>query len=238
LVKKRSENYFHKEIDRLLSAFNNERRSIKLTLLYNGFVRYIHFFFPIFYLFSPSYPPRYIHWQFIKFFSFHFQTSDILPTIKNENTIRRLHYLFVNTPTISEYQIATRIARAIKQNPTEQLDNSLVRFQLKKKQIEQKDHLLIHYVYEKRLRNNKKDIHQLWNQIFKETPVLNTRLIIGNRNNHNLIQEIVQRHPRSSNVQMISNDKHSWIHHSETSTEELFRENLFMKFLSFLYSIE
>ena len=96
-----------------LSAFNNERRSIKLTLLYNGFVCYTYFFSPLFDLFSPSYPPRYIHRQFIKFFSFHFQTSDILPTIINENTIRRLHYVFVHTPTIPEYQIATRIARAI-----------------------------------------------------------------------------------------------------------------------------
>ena len=73
-----------------------------------------------------------------------------------------------------------------------------MRFQLNK-QSKRKDHLLIHYTYEKRLRNDKKDIHQLWNQVFKETPVLSTRLIIGNYNNRNMTQELVQRNPRRSN---------------------------------------
>ncbi len=105
-------------------------------------------------LFASSYPPGYIHSQFMKFFSFHFPTSHILPTIINENTIGRLHYLFVHTRTIPEYQIATRKARGIQQNSTEEVDNSLLGFQLNK-QIKWNDHLLLHYTYEKRLRDNK-----------------------------------------------------------------------------------
>jgi hypothetical protein len=135
-----------------LTAFNNERRSIKLTLLYNGFVRYIHFFSLLFYFFSPSYPTRYIHRQFTKFFSFHFQPSHILPTIIDENTIGRLHYVFVQTPTIPEYQRAARVARTIQQNPTEEVDDSLVRFQLNK-QMTRDTRLLMHYTFEERLQD-------------------------------------------------------------------------------------
>jgi len=51
-------------------------------------------------------------------------------------------------------------------------------------------------IYEARLQNNKKDIHKLWNQTFKQTQVFDTRLIIGNRNNRNLTKEMVHRHQR------------------------------------------
>ena len=56
--------------------------------------------------------------------------------------------------------------------------------------------LILHYMYETRLQNNKKDIHKLWNQTFEQTQVFDTRLIIGNRNNRNLTKEIVHRRQR------------------------------------------
>jgi hypothetical protein len=42
--------------------------------------------------------------------------------------------------------------------------------------------------------NKKHDIHQLRNQIFQQTPVMDTRLIIGNRNSRNVSRELVHRH--------------------------------------------
>jgi hypothetical protein len=57
----------------------------------------------------------------------------------------------------------------------------LVRVHLKKKS-KWITNLIVHYTYEARLEGYKKNIHQLWHQIFAETPVMNTNLFIGNGN--------------------------------------------------------
>jgi hypothetical protein len=143
-----------------------------------------------------SYPPRYIYSRFNQFFSSHFTTSSVLPTINNENDFARLRCLLLNRPTIPEYQIASRIAKAIKDNPNELVDNPLVTARLNKPSKFDAN-LIIHHTYENRLQRNKTDIHQLWNQTFEQTPVINTPLIIGNRNRRNMTRELVHRRPRS-----------------------------------------
>ncbi len=57
----------------------------------------------------------------------------------------------------------------------------------------------VHYTHEARLQSYKKDIHQLWNQIFAQTPVMNTTLIIGSRNHRNSKGRLVHRRPNQSN---------------------------------------
>ncbi len=42
----------------------------------------------------------------------------------------------------------------------------------------------------------KRGIHQIWNELFQEIPVTDTRLIIGNRNGRNLTKELVHRRPQ------------------------------------------
>jgi hypothetical protein len=91
----------------------------------------------------------------------------------------------LNRPTISEYEIASRLAKAIKNNPNEEMNDSLVKTRLSK-QSKFDSNLIIHYTYEKRLQSNKIAIHQLWHQTFEQTPVMNTRLIIGNRNSRTM----------------------------------------------------
>jgi hypothetical protein len=118
--------------------------------------------------------------------------SDVLPTIHNENDFVRLRYLLLNRPTIPEYQIASRVAKAIKNNPTAEINDPLVKARLNK-QSKFDNNIIIHYTYEKRLQNNKNTIHQLWHQTFDQTPVINTRLIIGNRNSRNTTRELVHR---------------------------------------------
>jgi hypothetical protein len=81
----------------------------------------------------------------------------------------------LNRPRIPKYQIVSRLAKAIKNNPTDKIKDPLVEAQFN-------NDLIIHYTYEKRLQKNKNAIHQLWHQAFEQIPVMNTRLIIGNRN--------------------------------------------------------
>ena len=141
-----------------------------------------------------SYPPRYINTQFHKFFSSYLPTSFVLPIIKSEHDFSFIRQLLLYKPTISEYQIASRIAKAITNNSKEEVDDPLVKARLNK-QSKFDTNLTIHYTYETRLQNNKRDIHQLWNCTFQQTPVMNTRLIVGNRNSRNLTRELVHRHP-------------------------------------------
>jgi hypothetical protein len=118
--------------------------------------------------------------------------SDVLPAIHTANDFVRLRSLLLNRPTIPEYQIASRLAKAIKNNPAEKINDPLVKARLNK-QSKFDTNIIIHYTYEKRLQSNKNTIHQLWHQTFKQTPVMNTRLIIGNRNSPNMTQELVHR---------------------------------------------
>jgi hypothetical protein len=78
----------------------------------------------------------------------------------------------------------------MKSNLNEEADDPLVRARLKKP-LKFDNNLIIHYTYEKRLQSNKTVIHQLWNQVFQQTPVIESRLIIGNRNSRNLTRELV-----------------------------------------------
>ncbi len=147
--------------------------------------------------FNHSYPPRYIYSRFNKFFSSGLPTSFLLFMITIEHNFAFTRRILLNRPTIPEYQIASRITRTINVDSEEVVDNPLVRARLRKK-TKFDTNLIIHYTYEKRLQRNKKDIHQLWNQIFQQTPIMDTRLIIGNRNSRNLTRELVHRRPQPS----------------------------------------
>jgi hypothetical protein len=69
--------------------------------------------------------------------------------------------------------------------------------------------LIIYYTHEARLATWKKDIHQLWNQIFPDTPVTNTKLIVGNHNTRNVTKILIRRRP-----------------HPKSSTSEIYKINL------------
>jgi hypothetical protein len=56
-------------------------------------------------------------------------------------------------------------------------------------------HLIIHYTHEARLETYKKQIHQLWDQIFADTPVTGTKLIVGNHNSCNATKKFIRRRP-------------------------------------------
>jgi hypothetical protein len=53
--------------------------------------------------------------------------------------------------------------------------------------------LIIRYTHETRLATYNKHIHQLWNQIFTDTPVVNTKLIVGNRNSRNATKILIHQ---------------------------------------------
>ncbi len=123
----------------------------------------------------------------------------------NENDFAFIRNILLNKPTIREYQIASRIAKSIKVPYDETVDNPFVKARLDKPNRFDTN-IIIHYTHEKRLQSIKKATHQLWNQTFAQIPVINTRLIIGNRNNRNMKRELVHRHPQPE--RQITMNKH------------------------------
>jgi hypothetical protein len=114
--------------------------------------------------------------------------------INSENDFNLIRRMLLNKPAIPEYQIASRIAKTIDVTSNEKVDNPLVEAKFSK-QRKLQNNLIIHYTHEKRFQNNKTDIHKLWNRTFGQTPVMNTRLIIGARNSPNTTRELVYRRP-------------------------------------------
>ena len=140
------------------------------------------------------YPPRLIHSRFNKFFTNHMATSHVLPMTNNENDFVTMRHPLMNQPTVPQYQIASRLAKTIDVNSKEEVNDPLIKARLNKN-LKWISNLIIHYTHERRLASYRKEIHQLWNQIFERTQVHSTRLIISNRNSENTTKELVCRRP-------------------------------------------
>jgi hypothetical protein len=71
----------------------------------------------------------------------------------------------------------------------------LVKAKLLKRQEKEKS-IIVHYTYERRFASYKSKIHQIWDKSFNSTSAIETKLMIGTRNNPNLTEELVRRSPR------------------------------------------
>lgn len=74
--------------------------------------------------------------------------------IYTENDFASIRQTLLTKPTIPEYQIASRVARFIKSEPQEIIDDPLVKSRLEKPS-KFESNLIIHYTYEKRFQSNK-----------------------------------------------------------------------------------
>jgi hypothetical protein len=114
--------------------------------------------------------------------------------IANPNDFLFVRSYILNRPTATEYQIASRIAKTIDSLKNNTIDDPLVRTRLNKVSNSDRN-LIIHYTHEARLATYKKHIHQLWDQIFVDTPMKSTKLIVGNRNSPNTTRILIRGRP-------------------------------------------
>ena len=117
-----------------------------------------------------------------------------MPFIDNEKYFTFIRDYLINKTTVTEHKIASRIAKTVDPNNTNTIDDPLVQLRLRQRSKWDKN-LIIHYTHEARLENCKTNIHQLWNQLFNNTEVMDTKLVIGNRNSRNITKEAIHRHP-------------------------------------------
>ncbi|CAF4037931.1 unnamed protein product [Rotaria sordida] len=169
-------------------AFNNERRTIRLTLLLNG------------------YPSTYINAQFQYFFKKYISlSSSILPLIDNKEQFSVLRQQLLAQPSILQIVVAKSAALVdtiIKNKTIEEHEQT-------KKETENKfkSNIFIHCTHEARLEGVQRYIHEIHNSFFKNTDYEDIRLIVGHRNNPNLEFELARKRPHSSLLKNIPFNK-------------------------------
>jgi hypothetical protein len=121
--------------------------------------------------------------------------------IHDENEYIFLHQDLLGKPTPSEHARADRIASQMDYNLPNSSADPLVQSKLlkRKQQTTTVIPIIIRYTHEQRFNHYKPMIHRNWNDLFHHTPVTDTKLIVGTKNNLNLTKELVRRSPSTLN---------------------------------------
>ncbi|CAF2144204.1 unnamed protein product, partial [Rotaria magnacalcarata] len=140
--------------------FNDERRYIKSTFLYNG------------------YPSSFIDKTFRKFFSGFISSRSFLPFLDNEAQFIQMRIELSGQPSRQQSQVEMRIATLTTDNEhlIEESDKKR-EFAIpeNKKPNEFQNKLIIHYTHEKRFNTRKRDLHCTFQETFANTPIIESK---------------------------------------------------------------
>ncbi|CAF3203641.1 unnamed protein product [Rotaria socialis] len=98
-------------------------------------------------------------------------------------------------PSRQQSQVGMRIATLTTDN--EHLIQEAT-IQQNKKPNEFQNKLIIHYTHENRFNTCKRDIHRIFQETFANTPIIETKLVVGNRNQRNTIKELIRKRSRQT----------------------------------------
>ncbi|CAF4506793.1 unnamed protein product [Rotaria socialis] len=107
-------------------------------------------------------------------------------------------------PTPRQSQVAMSAALAdIDNNPP---DDERQQPNLHTKNPEEKisnynEKFFTHFTYEKRFETCKRDMHQVYNHAFQDTPAMYTKQIVGNRNRRQAQNELIRKRPNKTLLQ-------------------------------------
>ena len=102
-------------------------------------------------------------------------------------------------PTPRQSQVALSAATADIDN--DQTDEQLVEKTETTKKTENKktnygDKFFIHYTHEKRFESCKRDMHRVYEDVFKNTPAMHATPVVGNRNRRATQNELIRKRPK------------------------------------------
>ena len=147
-------------------------------------------------------------------------TSDFLPLIDNEQAFLSLRAQLLAIA----FAQRSYLAHSMKENEANGDSHTINVPEIEKAPARAtrtgQDRLILHYTYEQRLESYKRDFHHVWQSIFTNTPVMDTRVIIGHRNSRNLQRELVHKRPHPSLLGTITrtmNVNHSHERNTECS---------------------
>lgn len=58
--------------------------------------------------------------------------------------------------------------------------------------------MIIHYTHERRFESMKRDMHKIYDDTFKETPVADVKMIVGSRNRRDAKNDLIRKRPHQS----------------------------------------
>ncbi|CAF4012911.1 unnamed protein product [Rotaria magnacalcarata] len=168
------------EYSSTLQSFNDERRYIKSTFLYN------------------DYPSSFIDKTFRKFFSDYISSRSFLPFLDNEAQFIHMRIELSGQPSRQRSQVEMRITTLTTDNDhliQESDKQQHFTIQQNQKPNELQNKLIIHYTHEKRFNTRKRDMHRIFQDTFVNTPIIETKLIVGNTNRKNTMKELIRKRP-------------------------------------------
>jgi hypothetical protein len=188
-------------------AFLEERRDIKLMLLYNGcvFLLKMKDRRALVYGSSSSYPSAYIENQYGKFFLEYHDASSFVPVLDDKRQFALMRRRLLSQPTLRQSQIAKSAASADLNN--DQVENEggvepvVTKNPNETNPTGRKDRLFIHYTHEKRFQSFKRDMHRVYKNVFTHTPAMGVKLVVGNRNRRDARHELIRKRPSRSLLQ-------------------------------------
>ena len=146
------------------------------------------------------YPSSFIEKEFQKFFLEYHSTSPYLPHINNEEQFSLIRNKLFGQSITLQISAATIDTTTVDINnysttPTIlQLTASTAPMRNHNKPYQEK--MIIHYKHEKRFHSFKRDLHQIHDTIFHNTPVQDLKLIVGNRNRRDARHELIRKRPK------------------------------------------
>ena len=117
-----------------------------------------------------------------------------MPTISDENVYLSSRRQVLAISTASEHARANRIASQMDYNEVKTTTDPLVKAKLLRRRQKERS-IILHYTHERRFAHYKSNIHKLWNESFPLATCIDSKLIVGSRNNSNLTKELVRRSP-------------------------------------------
>ena len=128
-------------------------------------------------------------------------SSQHLPWIDNENDYFLFRQKLFAQPTVKQTQVAIS---AVAVNIVEKNQNSGREITIKRNSDEFQNNLFIHCTYEKRLKGLAREIHTIHDSFFKNTDYGQIQLVVGHRNNPNMVLQLSRKRPLSSMLQYSS----------------------------------
>lgn len=58
--------------------------------------------------------------------------------------------------------------------------------------------MITHYTHERRFESMKRDMHKIYDDIFKETPVADVKMVVGSRNRRDARNDLIRKRPHHS----------------------------------------
>ena len=125
--------------------------------------------------------------------------------IEIEQQFRLLQHEILDQPTPEQSQAASRAALADADNDQTDItagttSQETVR-KIQNQPINYADRLFLHYTHEKRFQPVRRNIHHVYEDVFKNTPAMDLKLIVGSRNRRNTQNELIRKRPKRSLVQ-------------------------------------